>query len=88
MTLRKSGGTGSSEGIARIELLWPGFIFRRHEQVPVLGLRFFACDGCDTVYADIEEPPRCRNCGGETVDELGSGTQAAEYFTPSQIYRC
>ncbi|MEF8902158.1 MAG: hypothetical protein V5A25_13205 [Halovenus sp.] len=49
----------------------------------MLGLRFFACDGCDTVYADVEAPQRCRHCGREPVDEIGPGTQAAAYFGSS-----
>ncbi|ESS04451.1 MAG: hypothetical protein A07HR67_00737, partial [uncultured archaeon A07HR67] len=45
---------------------------------------FFACDGCDTVYADVEASPQCRLCGHEPVDELGPSTRAADYFAPSR----
>jgi len=47
----------------------------------VLGLRFFMCDGCETVYADVERPPQCCNCDDEPIEEIGPGTQAADYFT-------
>ncbi len=46
----------------------------------MLGLRFFVCEGCETVYADVEKPLRCRSCGDEPVEELGPGTRASEYF--------
>jgi rRNA maturation endonuclease Nob1 len=46
--------------------------------VPALG--FFVCNGCDTVYADVEEPPRCHRCG-DSVEELGPENQAFDYFT-------
>jgi len=47
----------------------------------VLGIRFFACDGCETVYADVEEPPWCHHCTGGSMEELGPESQAATYFT-------
>jgi hypothetical protein len=46
----------------------------------VLGLRFFVCRGCGTVYADVEERLRCPRCEDEPLEELGTGTQAAAYF--------
>ena len=54
----------------------------------MLGVRFFACEGCETVYADVAKPPRCGDCGGTAIDEIGPGTQAAEYFTRSRTRRC
>lgn len=51
------------------------------QRVVVLGLRFFMCGACETVYADVERPPQCCNCDGEPVEEIGPGTQAADYFT-------
>ncbi|WP_157964830.1 hypothetical protein [Halorubrum sp. 48-1-W] len=47
----------------------------------MLGIRFFLCDGCGTVYADVERPPRCGTCDDASTVELGPGTQAANYFT-------
>jgi len=47
----------------------------------VLGLRFFICDGCDTVYADVETPPRCRYCEDGSVERVEPESQAADYFT-------
>ncbi len=46
----------------------------------VLGLRFFVCDACETVYADVEKPPRCSDCDAEPVVEMKAATQAADYF--------
>jgi rubredoxin len=46
----------------------------------VLGLRFFTCEDCETVYADVDEPPRCGRCDGVSFEELDVGTQAADYF--------
>ena len=54
----------------------------------MLGVRLFACAGCETVYADVAEPPRCRDCDGTAINEIGPGTQAAEYFTPSRTRQC
>jgi len=45
-------------------------------------VRFFACRRCETVYAEVDPPDRCRRCDGETFDELQLGTQAA-YFSPT-----
>jgi rubredoxin len=46
----------------------------------VLGVRFFLCNGCDTVYADIEEPPQCHRCDGGPFEELDPENQAFDYF--------
>ncbi|MFB6251257.1 MAG: hypothetical protein ABEI27_06170 [Halobellus sp.] len=46
----------------------------------MLGLRFFVCNGCETVYADVEAPLQCVRCDDGLFEELGSGSQAAEYF--------
>jgi len=47
----------------------------------VRGLRFFVCEGCETVYADVERPPRCGNCDGDPLEEIEPEAQAADYFT-------
>ena len=46
----------------------------------MLGLRYFACGGCSTVYADVDTPPRCHRCESERFEEVKQGTHAAEYF--------
>lgn len=47
----------------------------------MLGLRFFTCEVCETVYADVERPPRCSNCDADPVVEILPETQAANYFS-------
>jgi hypothetical protein len=49
----------------------------------MLGLRFFVCEECETAYADIEVPECCHDCGAPALEELAGGSQAAEYFAPS-----
>jgi hypothetical protein len=46
----------------------------------VLGIRFFACEACGTIYADVDEPPWCYRCDGTSFGELDVGTGAADYF--------
>jgi len=53
----------------------------RYQSTTVLGLRFFTCDACETVYADVERPSRCSNCEADPVVEIQPETQAATYFT-------
>lgn len=47
----------------------------------MLNLRYFVCQGCGTVYADVGTPRQCRGCDDELFEELGPGTQAFDYFT-------
>ena len=47
----------------------------------VLGLRFFGCQRCDTVYAGPEPPPRCTNCAGDEFAELTGRLQGDTYFS-------
>jgi DNA-directed RNA polymerase subunit RPC12/RpoP len=47
----------------------------------VLGLRFYVCDDCKAVYADVEEPPGCR-CDATSFRELTSRLQDDTYFLP------
>ncbi|SIS15948.1 hypothetical protein SAMN05421752_11566 [Natronorubrum thiooxidans] len=54
---------------------------KRYQSTTVLGIRFFVCNGCETVYADVERPPRCSNCDDDPIEEIGPETQAANYFT-------
>jgi len=53
----------------------------RDQSTTVIGLRFFTCGACETVYADVERPPRCSNCEADPVVEIQPETQAATYFT-------
>jgi ribosomal protein S27E len=50
----------------------------------VLRVRFFVCEGCGTVHADPEKPPRCCACGRASLTELGGRDGAAAYFSPSR----
>ena len=43
-------------------------------------LRFFLCTRCETVYADLDEPPRCDVCNEHSFEELRTETQAKAYF--------
>jgi rubredoxin len=45
-------------------------------------MRFFACESCDAVHADVTTPPRCSRCGETCLDEVAFETRTAEYFTP------
>jgi hypothetical protein len=56
----------------------------RDEPSLVLGLRFYVCDGCDTVHASPDEPPGCRDCGGRRLREITRQLQADTYFLPPQ----
>jgi len=47
----------------------------------VLSLQFFSYTGCETVYADIEEPPMCDVCESGQFTEIESEAQAISYFT-------
>jgi len=46
----------------------------------VLGLRYFVCNGCETVYADVERPLPCDVCDDESIEQIGPETQAVNYF--------
>jgi rubrerythrin len=43
--------------------------------------RFFVCNGCGTVYADVEQPADCHRCEDGLFEELEPGRQAFDYFT-------
>ena len=47
----------------------------------MLCLQFFSCTGCETVYADVAEPPTCDRCESEQFETLASDRQAIAYFT-------
>lgn len=46
----------------------------------MLGLRFFACDGCDTVYSGVEPPERCDDCGRVSPEEISDRLRKDAYF--------
>ena len=48
----------------------------------VLGLRFFACPRCETVYA-LPEEERCQRCGDVRLDEITRTMWDDSYFVPS-----
>ncbi len=48
----------------------------------MLGLRYYACQRCETVFALPDPPTVCGRCGAETVGELRRDDTAASYFEP------
>jgi hypothetical protein len=51
--------------------------------VTVLGVQYYACRECDTVYADVGRPPHCDRCraGSDALRELTPALQYDDYFT-------
>lgn len=49
----------------------------------MLGLRFYVCAGCETVYAAAEEPPGC-DCAAPQLSEITDRLQADTYFLPPE----
>jgi hypothetical protein len=48
----------------------------------MLGLRFYACDRCGTVHADLTVPEQCHRCRGSPLREITRELQADSYFAP------
>lgn len=46
------------------------------------GLRFFVCEGCDTVFADLSPPAPGACCSDAGVTEITASLQSASYFHP------
>ncbi|WP_435066396.1 hypothetical protein [Halobaculum sp. EA56] len=46
----------------------------------MLGLRFYACEGCDTVHDGVEEPAACAACGADRFEELTSRLRDCRYL--------
>lgn len=46
----------------------------------MLGLHYFACDGCDTVWADPEPSGRCIACGTDAVTDITDQLGDPSYF--------
>gem|GEM_PF-1765619 len=40
----------------------------------------FDCRGCGTVYAAVDRPERCGDCGSEQFVTLADGDAAADFF--------
>jgi len=51
----------------------------------MLCLQFFSCAHCETVYADLEEPPRCDVCEGDSFEKFQTEAQAKTYFTGQSV---
>lgn len=47
----------------------------------MLGLRFFACDRCGIVHADVDNPPECGRCDYTQLTDITSSTAVEPYFT-------
>ncbi len=47
----------------------------------MLGLRFFTCDRCGLVHADVDNPPRCGRCDHTRLTDITASTAAEPYFT-------
>jgi len=47
----------------------------------MLGLRFFGCSRCGTVFAAPEEPVACAECSDGDIEELTDDLRADAYFT-------
>ncbi|WP_154325918.1 MULTISPECIES: hypothetical protein [Haloferax] len=48
----------------------------------MLGLRFFACVRCDTVYAHPETQTQCDSCDSGTLEEITHTMYDDAYFAP------
>ncbi|WP_336327651.1 hypothetical protein [Halovenus sp. HT40] len=48
----------------------------------MLGLRYFSCERCGTVYALPETPSQCGRCECDRLSELTAEGRAAAYFAP------
>jgi hypothetical protein len=58
----------------------------------VLGLRYFACEDCDAVHADVDEPAACGRCGRRGSDAFADVTAtlddaSATYFSRAAANR-
>ena len=49
----------------------------------MLGLRFFACERCETVYANPPAPPQCHRCD-VCLREITDSLQDESYFEPPE----
>lgn len=50
--------------------------------VPGLGLRYFSCDRCETVFALPDGPDACVRCGATPLRELRDVRGPNAYFAP------
>ncbi|WP_267641316.1 hypothetical protein [Haloarchaeobius amylolyticus] len=49
----------------------------------MLGLRYFACAGCETVFALPEAESRCPRCDAAGLEEITDRLDGDVYFTRS-----
>jgi rubredoxin len=42
----------------------------------MLGLRFYTCDRCGAVHADLDGPPQCSRCHATSLSEITRRLQA------------
>ena len=47
----------------------------------MLGLRFFVCQQCETVFAEPEEPVDCGCSSRDSIEEITADVQTEPYFT-------
>ena len=47
----------------------------------MLGLRFFVCQQCETVFAEPEAPPDCICSSHGSIEEITADVQTEPYFT-------
>jgi len=47
----------------------------------MLGLRFFVCQQCETVFAEPEEPLDCGCSSHDSIEEITADVQTEPYFT-------
>ncbi|WP_227132848.1 hypothetical protein [Halorubellus salinus] len=58
----------------------------------MLGLRYFACEACDAVHADVDQPAACGRCGRRGDAAFADVTAtlddaAASYFSRAAATR-
>ncbi|WP_435319909.1 hypothetical protein [Haloarchaeobius sp. TZWSO28] len=49
----------------------------------MLGLRYFACPRCETVFAFPASESRCPSCDGGTLEEITNRLHDDAYFAPA-----
>jgi len=47
----------------------------------MLGLRFFVCQECETVFAEPEAPSDCTCSSHDSIEEITADLQTEPYFT-------
>ncbi|MFC7137757.1 hypothetical protein [Halobaculum litoreum] len=47
----------------------------------MLGLRYYVCEACDAVHADVGEPTACGRCGDGAFVDVSATVRGDDYFT-------